>query len=167
MPNEAGIWKLLLPYWRRYGADPQRTEVVSGAGVPDLNCIYQGREFWIEGKMIKGNIVTDRKRPEQLAWLERRARLGGRVWVLGRKGNTLYLWEGKHARALSARGAFLFVSPSHIVHIPDELKYKGLLYVCAGLDPSKLRLGSEGSAGASPALDATLHEVRGRNRKGR
>jgi hypothetical protein len=77
----------------------------TGRGVPDLNFCYEGVEGWIELKRASGwriNIT-----PEQIGWMERRARHGGRVFVAVRRQSgtavdTLYLFPGAAGRALSA-----------------------------------------------------------------
>lgn len=69
----------------------QRVETGSiGSGVPDTNyCVLThkklgvGAEGWIEFKITDTNLVPFR--PLQPAWLERRGRAGGRVYVAVRK----------------------------------------------------------------------------------
>lgn len=82
-----------------------------GLGVPDSNFCRRGREGWIEFKQTSGWAVT--LEPEQAAWLDRRARAGGRVWIAVRrwgKGprrgtyDELWLIEGKHALAARREG---------------------------------------------------------------
>ena len=50
-----------------------------GRGIPDSNCCHRGIEFWIEFKTTNAWSVD--LRPEQIAWLLRRHRAGGRVFV--------------------------------------------------------------------------------------
>jgi len=72
----------------------------TGRGVPDLNYCLDGREGWIELKLVSGWRIPS-MRPEQVAWAERRARAGGRVFLAGRKGGALWLWDASlAARAL-------------------------------------------------------------------
>lgn len=53
-------------------------------GVPDSNfCVNPGIEGWIEFKRATANAVSVRK--EQVAWIERRVRLGGRVFIAVRR----------------------------------------------------------------------------------
>ncbi len=54
-----------------------------GNGVPDANYCGNFCEGWIENKQTDGWVVT--LRPEQVAWLARRARAGGRVYVAVRR----------------------------------------------------------------------------------
>jgi Holliday junction resolvase len=56
----------------------------TGRGIPDLNGCFAGIEVWIELKRMVGRRVL--MRPEQVAWIERRARAGGRVFIAVRKG---------------------------------------------------------------------------------
>lgn len=61
----------------------------TGRGVPDSNYCFPnpsggfGTEGWIEFKTTEGYAV--RLRPEQIAWMCRRARRGGRVFVAVRR----------------------------------------------------------------------------------
>jgi hypothetical protein len=68
----------------------------TGRGIPDLNGCLGGIEAWIELKGPKTPM-----RPEQVAWIERRARAGGRVFIALRKPrDTLILLPARGARAL-------------------------------------------------------------------
>lgn len=67
------------------------------AGVPDLNGCYRSVEFWIELKRTKAWTVD--LRPMQISWISRRLRSGGKVFIAVRKGETLWLIAGEHARA--------------------------------------------------------------------
>jgi hypothetical protein len=73
-----------------------------GAGVPDLNGCYRSVEFWIELKKAKGWSVG--LSPVQIAWISRRIRSGGRVFIAVRKGSTLWLLHGAAATALRQQG---------------------------------------------------------------
>jgi hypothetical protein len=75
----------------------------TGRGVPDLNYCINGHEGWIELKTTEGWAVT--VRPEQVAWIERRLRAGGRVFLaVRRKRHELWLLAGEDARALMLHG---------------------------------------------------------------
>lgn len=54
-----------------------RIESTTGSGIPDLNGIHNGIEFWVELK-----IGTPRLRPAQVAWHTRAKAQGRRVFVL-------------------------------------------------------------------------------------
>jgi hypothetical protein len=88
----------------------------TGRGIPDMNYCLDGAEGWIEGKQTSGWTVD--LRPEQVAWLERRARAGGRVLIAVRRvcapgprrvgADELWLLRGSQARmakTLGLRGA--------------------------------------------------------------
>ena len=83
------------------------------AGVPDLNYCGRGAEGWVECKATSGFAV--KVRPFQVAWIERRLRFGGRVFVAvrrrrpggPRRGNgidELWLYEGQAIRRLADAG---------------------------------------------------------------
>lgn len=55
----------------------------TGRGIPDANYCCDGIEGWIEFKQTTTNRVGIA--PEQCAWIERRVRAGGRVWIAVRK----------------------------------------------------------------------------------
>lgn len=55
----------------------------TGSGVPDTNYCRDGVEGWIEYKATSGWTVD--LRPEQIGWVERRVRCGGRVWIAVRR----------------------------------------------------------------------------------
>lgn len=91
---------------------PIETGVIAG-GVPDTNACHDGVEWWIEYKATgSGRVVL---RPLQVAWINRRVRAGGRVWVAvrymhaggvrrGAPVDTLALVHGAHVVALAAGG---------------------------------------------------------------
>ena len=83
--------------------DWQAIETTIGRGIPDLNGCIDGQEIWVEQKLTKGRRVT--VTPEQVGWIERRLRHGGKVFIAVRrmvgKEDELYLVHGHHARALS------------------------------------------------------------------
>jgi hypothetical protein len=80
----------------------------TGRGVPDSNGCFRGTEFWVEFKQTTGWQVT--VRPEQIAWLHRRARAGGRTFILLRRKCTpgprraasdeVYLIRGDYAEEI-------------------------------------------------------------------
>ena len=70
--------------------EPHWTRIENGAGVgePDINCCYRGIEFWLELK-----IGPPKLRPAQYAWSMRRAKQGGRVYILARVVDYLAVWK--------------------------------------------------------------------------
>jgi len=55
----------------------------TGRGVPDTNGCFRGCEFWVEFKQTSGWVVS--LRPEQIAWMSRRERSGGRTFIAVRR----------------------------------------------------------------------------------
>ena len=84
----------------------------TGRGIPDSNYCLDGHEGWIEFKTCTANAVG--MRPEQIAWIERRRRAGGRVWIMVRKHrpvsprlaacDELWMFHGADVRALAQEG---------------------------------------------------------------
>lgn len=52
-------------------------------GVPDCNGCYDGKDFWSENKLTHGWTIG--LRPEQAAWLAKRARAGGTARIAVRR----------------------------------------------------------------------------------
>lgn len=85
----------------------------TGRGIPDINGCLDGIEVWVENKATDG--WTAGLRPEQVGWIDRRARAGGRVFVLVRRTTVagprrgdavddLYLYAGRDVLALAREG---------------------------------------------------------------
>jgi len=85
----------------------------TGLGVPDVEfCFPVNRQGWIEFK--KTSAIAVKIAPEQVSWLERRVRVGGRCWLIVRKQadaglrrarvDALYLYPGAKARAVLLNG---------------------------------------------------------------
>lgn len=101
--TEQKLWTMLrglLPsvHW-------QRIETMTGAGVPDVNGCYTGREFWIELKIITGIkklSFQSEFRPTQYAWMVNRIKAGGRCFVLGmvESGDEIWVWSGQGLEGL-------------------------------------------------------------------
>ena len=107
----------LRPLFRsrlRVGWDWQSVETGgTGRGIPDANWCSQSTEGWCEMKVTTGLAVD--LRPEQVAWLTRRAMHGGRVHVAVRRKasagprrgaalDELWLLDGAHAKLLKETG---------------------------------------------------------------
>ena len=82
----------------------------TGRGIPDSNfCFPPGVEGWVEFKKTDTYRVSSVK-PEQVGWIERRIRAGGRVFVGVRRRcqagprkpamDELWLWRGEAIRAI-------------------------------------------------------------------
>lgn len=85
----------------------------TGQGVPDMEfCFKGGKSGWIENKLTSANAVDIRS--EQVGWIERRVRVGGRVFIAVRKfckagprraaADELHLFHGRDVRAIFLRG---------------------------------------------------------------
>jgi Holliday junction resolvase len=88
----------------------------TGGGIPDTNFAHGGVEGWVENKTTSSWKV--KFRTEQIGWLERRARAGGRVTIAvrqrGRERDDLWLLLPWAARRLLDRER-LDLLPSHLV----------------------------------------------------
>lgn len=74
-----------------------------GRGVPDSNFCIDGVEGWIEFKKTEHWKAVFR--PEQVAWIHRRYRNGGNVWMAVRRVETeLWLVRGDWIRELASDG---------------------------------------------------------------
>ncbi len=84
----------------------------TGQGVPDCNVCLAGAETWIEFKTTATNALRISK--EQVGWIERRLRAGGRVLVIVRwrcaagprrqARDELLIFDGGNVRALMLGG---------------------------------------------------------------
>ena len=124
MPSESNLWRLVrdrLPkiHW-------QRIETGSTArGVPDLNGCFEGQEFWVELKAIRGNRLG--LTPMQISWLTQRTMHGGKCFVLGRKDRTIRLFR---VGSLSEIKGLKWTSPYTIELVPPftwELLHEALI----------------------------------------
>lgn len=108
-----------------------RIENRSLPGVPDVNGCYNGVEFWLELKVIKGNSLQLSK--FQKAWIYERTSRGGLVFVLARplSGSVIKVFEGSNAiQGPESRYPVLWI------HDPgDWLKFYHLLGPQPDADP--------------------------------
>jgi hypothetical protein len=91
-----------LWHWQRLETE------ATGSGIPDLNCCAHGFEFWLELKATSTWRIEIR--PPQHAWINRRIRAGGNVYVAVRrqvvlkrtatKADELYIFCGCKTEAL-------------------------------------------------------------------
>lgn len=116
--------------------DLMRVENLVMAGPPDVNGCYRGVEFWLELKHCDKPPARDSTavfrdgvglRPEQVVWLHRRARHGGRCWVLARAGESIWLVSGKHAKVFNGAGYLQLVELSDWWSAERKVDWKGLL----------------------------------------
>ena len=112
MSDDGGLRRLFQDNIRPGHLQPVETGLIS-AGVPDMNYCCDGVEGWVEMKQTRHWGVT--LEPEQVSWLHRRARCGGRVFVAVRRWHAggprrgapvdeLWLLRGAYAPDLRALG---------------------------------------------------------------
>ena len=108
-----------------------RIESRVGLGIPDVNGCIDGKEFWLELMVIKGNSLRLSK--FQKAWIYERTKSGGKVFVLARplRGSVLKVFEGSNAiQGPDSRYPVLWI------HDPgDWLKFYRLLGPAGEPDP--------------------------------
>jgi hypothetical protein len=76
---------------------------LTGRGIPDSNYCHDGCEGFVEFKKTEGWAVQ--LRSEQVGWIMRRWRHGGRVWVaVRRKSAELWLVPGDRSIQLKCHG---------------------------------------------------------------
>jgi hypothetical protein len=76
--REKDLWSMVHGAWPHVHAT--RIENTATFGVPDVNCCYQGVEFWLELKVAAGDFVV--VRPTQLAWIIKHLKVNGKVFIL-------------------------------------------------------------------------------------
>jgi len=86
------------------GADCVRIETSTMGGMPDINVCYLGTDTWLELKVAVGEYVLIR--PDQYAWINRRARAGGRCFILAQCGNNYLVWKFP-CYSVTPRGKYL------------------------------------------------------------
>jgi hypothetical protein len=120
---------------------PIETGIIAG-GVPDTNACHEGVEWWIEYKATgTGRVVL---RPLQVAWISRRMRAGGRVWVAvrhqhgggvrrGLPVDELLLVPGQHVLALAQQGLVPGLVAARWPGGPGNWHWPGVLACLTGL----------------------------------
>ncbi len=81
-----------------------RIENRHGGGIPDLNGLYGGRDFWVELKITTTNKV--RLSPTQISWHYNRGLYGGRSFILVKNTKTkeIKLFNNTDVRKLALEG---------------------------------------------------------------
>lgn len=69
-----------------------RVENAAGNGMPDINVVAFGKEYWIELKIAKpcGRVLV---RKEQRVWMKYHLANGGKVVVLAKHGDSYYVFQ--------------------------------------------------------------------------
>jgi hypothetical protein len=117
--TEYAIWSAL-----RRGLPEVHWQRIEGIrGVPDVTGCVAGREFWIEGKALRGNRLRFER--GQVAWMIAATRARRRCWILTRSGNDWILHHGADALRLS-RESFDAVEPVLVLSGPRR-DYRRLL----------------------------------------
>jgi hypothetical protein len=70
-----------------------RIENTAGTGISDVNMCCNGVEIFIELKMFHGTKLHFRM--SQRSWIVRHLNCGGRVFVMARMGDVLYLYNAQ------------------------------------------------------------------------
>ena len=81
---ESKLWKALRDGTRPLGVHWTRMESWASPGVPDVNGCLNGKDFWVELKILttKSDKKFPKWRPHQIAWQTSRTSVGGCVWNL-------------------------------------------------------------------------------------
>lgn len=116
---------------------------LTGLGIPDSNACYSGSEWWVEYKWTPEWACT--LKPEQVGWLMRRSRAGGRVFVAVRKQRTaglrtpacdeLWLFPGALARELKDGGIRAAPPLVHATGGPSQWPWDEVLRTLAWWSP--------------------------------
>jgi hypothetical protein len=101
-------------------ADWQRIESGAiGIGVPDLNGCLSSVEVWIENKKTLSWKVHNIQ-PAQVAWIERRARKGGRVFIAVRQLTTSEIKPRDILWLLSWRAPRFLIQGGSLASLPPK-----------------------------------------------
>jgi hypothetical protein len=91
---------------------------MTARGAPDMNGCRSGTDCWVEAKLAAGWVVKKAK-AQQVAWLERRTRAGGRCIVAVRQTGA----KGRDVLWLFRAGALrLLFDGSRLDQIPAEMR---------------------------------------------
>jgi hypothetical protein len=114
--SESDLWKAVkkgLEDAADLHIDLMRLENLVGEGMADVNGCRKGAEFWLELK--HRDELPKREctavfpdgiglRDSQVIWLYKRAKHGGRCYVLGKAGKEIFLVHGRHCRVFNSLG---------------------------------------------------------------
>jgi hypothetical protein len=139
--DDGGLRPLFRKHLPMVDWQPVETGVIS-SGVPDVNGCYRGVEWWMECKATAAFGV--RFQPHQPAWIHRRYRAGGRVWVAVRRQHgggvrrgppvdELLLVPGQHVLVLAQQGLVPGLVVAHWPGGPGNWHWPGVLACLTGL----------------------------------
>lgn len=102
-------------------ADCCRVETSTMGGMPDVNVCLNGVEIWVELKCFVGGRVLIR--PEQNAWMHRRAAADGKVFLLADHLTGIHAWtpmfsvipHGKYLNVVS-KPDWILIDRKHIIN---------------------------------------------------
>lgn len=135
MENATG--KTAMRHLRKHG-DVNRVENRVGPGTPDMNGCIQGHEFWIENKWLDhfprhgGVVLIPKFRQDQRAWMHRRGKAGGKVFLL--LGVGMPLWRQLPTKRWTPCGPPMFLlyrwqdAVESVGHV-DLVQLQGLAWV--------------------------------------
>lgn len=95
---ETSAWDSIQPLLKALGLDPIRVENVLHPGHPDVDYTHGNIELkYMERFPVRPDtkVKVPKLKGEQVAWITRRARKGGLVWLLVRVGSEWFLWAGE------------------------------------------------------------------------
>lgn len=109
---ESGLWNTIRKNLKGTpGLHMERIENVVGVGTPDVNICHEGKEAWVELKLIRSfpkRSTTPVRIPhfkeEQLYWIQERAKAGGRAWLFVQVQGEGYFLFGPETAAQIFRG---------------------------------------------------------------
>lgn len=102
----------------------QRIEVWSDRGVLDVEWCHKGKSGWIELKSVDSLGQFRNLRPEQVAWIRRRTRAGGSVYIIVLDAtDTLRVYHGKQAKELKEVGLRLQTIAHCAMNDPDRYTF--------------------------------------------
>lgn len=84
--RESSLSRTLVKYLRDVGCHAQRVEDRLASGIPDINLCLNGKDIWIETKVVrhmKDDMVTRTGlSSQQIIWATLRKRAGGKVFLV-------------------------------------------------------------------------------------
>ena len=91
----------------------QNLEALNSPGLPDVNVCYRGVEVWLE---LKGEKVWLRR--HQYAWGMRRAKVGGRCFILGHPlEDSIWIWKYPFSVMIKGEYVLPHISEMNVVGI--------------------------------------------------